>query len=226
MPSSYQVLKEEAFTLYYDFDTTTANATVTLAIVVTKPPFGWFGIGFGSSVMTNTDMFVAQIINGQVGIDDYYSSRKGRPTPDQNYPGGKSNWEFVDYNLNSSMWVVKVKRLVNTGDKYDFVLTQTRDLPICVSWGPSVLGYHYEDYLQLNIDFTQGAKGNARHKASPADLHTWLLLISWGFLIDFALIAARYMRGSNRYMILHAVFASGAVSATLGGVIQLFGLGN
>ena len=226
LPSSYQTLKDDTITLYFDFDYSTENATVTLAIVLTEPPFGWIGIGFGSSTMTDTDMLIAQLINGQVGIDDYFSSRQGRPAPDQNYPGGKSDWEFVDFSLNENIWVVKVKRLVNTGDKYDFALYPNESLPICVAWGNKLLSFHDSNYLQLNINFTQGAKGGASENFNPMDVHAWLLLMSWGFLIDIGLIAARYMKGSNRYLIVHAVFAAGTVGATLGAIIEMLVFGN
>lgn len=226
LPSSYQVLKDGAITLHFDFDNSSANATVTLAVVMSQPPFGWIGIGFGNTVMTNTDMFIAQLTNGQISIDDYYSTKQGRPSLDKNLPGGKSDWEFVDYNLNESMWVVKVKRLVNTGDSYDHVLNQNENLPLCVAWGNKTLSNHKSNYLQLNINFTLGAGGKGVQTISPKDVHTWLLLASWGILVDIGLIAARYMKGSKSYLIVHSIFAGGAVAATLGAVIQMFVFSN
>lgn len=226
LPSSYQILQEDAVSFYFDFDNQTQNKSVTIAVVRTNPPFGWVGIGFGNTQMKDTDIFIAQLINGQVTVDDYYATENIAPTKDVDLPGGASNWEFLDFNVNATTWVVKARRLIDTGDKYDYVLNQSKSLPVIFAWGGGVLANHGPNQSSLHINFTQGASGFAPVTISAKDVHVWLGLVFWGFIIDAGLFAARYFRGTKGYLIAHAVLAGGAAAATVAAVVEMLAICN
>jgi hypothetical protein len=58
----------------------------------------WLGLGFTKN-MTNTDMVIAQIINGnQLTLGDYYSYKHGKPS--LNAPPGPQGLQLLGYSVN------------------------------------------------------------------------------------------------------------------------------
>lgn len=165
LPSSYSILLSDQsaggnlITLYYDFNDT--NQSVTLGVVATNPPFGYIGLGFGRDDMFGTDMVIAIVNNSQVTIDDYWSTRHGRPALDSTIEGCKSSYYLLDSLLNATHLIYTFGRSMAAEDACDFPLTQNSSMYLAYAWKNTSLSNHGKNYGQARINFTQGYTGPA-----------------------------------------------------------------
>ncbi len=113
---------------------------------------------------------------------------------------------------NDGFKVVKLRRLLDTNDKFDAVLSQNSKQDLIWAKGPEKsIAYHgptTSNRAYVTFDFTQGAKGDATLEDSAEKwlkAHEVILIVGWGFLTDIAVIFARYFRSLNFYLDIHAL---------------------
>jgi len=166
LPSSYSVIhtdtdkKTPLITLHYEFDET--KKSVTLGVVATNAPFGFIGIGLGRDDMAGTDMVIAQVVNGAVKIDDYWSAKHGPPSLDSTIPGCKSSYSLLDSLVNSTHLLYTFSRSIAPEDTCDFPLNQDDSLLLGYAWkNTSDISFHGDNFGQVKVNFTQGFQGYA-----------------------------------------------------------------
>ena len=147
-------------TLYYDFNE--ANQSVTLGVVASNPPFGYIGLGFGRDDMFGTDMVIATVNGNQVTLDDYWSTKHGKPALDSTIDGCKSSYYLLDSSVNSTHLVYTFGRSMKPEDNCDFPLTPNASMQVGFAWkNVSNISFHSSNYGQVRVNFTQGYKGYA-----------------------------------------------------------------
>ena len=128
-PSSSFIIKDH-FNIYFDIDST----DITMLIQCTTPN-RYFAIGFGSSGMAGSDIWVFTISGGQIHASDRYGAGYFAP-PSDTSNGGADDLTLLGYEITSSYSLVKVKRALNTGDSNDFTINEG-DTDVIYASGPS-----------------------------------------------------------------------------------------
>eukprot|EP01017_Pseudomicrothorax_dubius_P046636 TRINITY_DN8248_c0_g2_i1.p1 TRINITY_DN8248_c0_g2~~TRINITY_DN8248_c0_g2_i1.p1 ORF type:complete len:256 (+),score=14.73 TRINITY_DN8248_c0_g2_i1:31-798(+) len=181
---------------------------------------GWASIGFGSR-MPRTDMIVVETnpLNGSISVQDRYS--QGYGVPDYDTALGGTNDVTLLNSSNSDGYVsVKFSRKLVTGDRWDAALTPG---PMTIVWAYTKSNT-MEDHGNLagtaNLNFTQGYKSDVavgtEAKAPLTQIHSFVLLIIWGFFIDFGILGVRVAKTKPGYVIRHSVIMNICILVTLG----------
>ena len=220
LPSSYNILTDK-ISLYWDFNIT--NNTIVMALV-TDITLGWVGIGYDSEDMAGStsagvDMTIFAISKDGVSASDYVSFGEAQPPLDINQ-GCQDNIQLLGYTINATKTVITYSRPIDTGDKCDTVLNPSDSYHmIWAYYDTPYLSYHFNNYGSVLTNFVQGASGKSAaiktFKSLITTIHAWFLVIGWGFLIDIALVFGRYLRGWNKYILVHALLAGIIVIGTL-----------
>jgi len=192
LPSSSFIIKDY-FNIYFDIDST----DITMLIQCTTPG-RYFSIGFGTK-MAGSDMWVFTLNNGQIVAEDYYGTGDFTPPKDTS-SGGTNDLTVLGYEITSSYSLVKVKRALHTGDRYDHTLSETYT-DLIFATGPShSLVDHGPTRGHVYAPLINGVKGlvlTSDSSSSAEDLHGFLNIIAWGVLVDIAILVARYLRGTK-----------------------------
>ncbi len=196
--------------VYFDIDST----DITMAIQCNNPGV-YFAIGFGSTGMAGSDIWVFTISGGQIHASDRYGAGYFAPPTDTSN-GGTDDLTLLGYELTSSSSLVKVKRALKTGDPNDYALSQgTVDLIYAVG-SSGILAYHAtRGYVQAPlINGQAGIMLEDVEKFDRVDLHGIFNIIAWGVLVDIAIIVARYLRGT-KFTVLRFVITAQVIHSAL-----------
>jgi len=127
------------FHIFYEVDSTASN--ITIAVRLDKPN-QYFALGFGSS-MTNSDMWIFEIVNGAVVASDSWSTKHAPPAKDTTLDGGRDDIYVLGYEVTESFTTVKVTRALKTSDKWDTVIDiKTTPLIWSTAEGKPTLAIH------------------------------------------------------------------------------------
>eukprot|EP01017_Pseudomicrothorax_dubius_P027768 TRINITY_DN3240_c0_g1_i1.p1 TRINITY_DN3240_c0_g1~~TRINITY_DN3240_c0_g1_i1.p1 ORF type:complete len:169 (-),score=29.24 TRINITY_DN3240_c0_g1_i1:50-556(-) len=116
-PKNKYVLVNNTLELYWEI--VDQNITFALKLNSTK---GWAGVGIGSS-MTGADIITMELINGQIIINDRYSSGRGLPPLDTSR-GGSNSVTLLESDITGGFIQARFTRNLNTTDASDVVITQ------------------------------------------------------------------------------------------------------
>jgi hypothetical protein len=183
------VVINSLFTLYYQFDVNSSNATdstnaseplnnetisnqttpATIDLYMVFQGHNWFALGFGN-VANGTEMIVCEIVNDTIVVSDQYSSNNSLPTPDT-AQNGTSDVTLVDFFMNSTTMIVHITRLQNTSDPLDFVFTGPGNYSITWAYSPSLTLQDYQGdgsrgITNVTLENTNGTLNN-----EPQNLH-------------------------------------------------------
>lgn len=191
-----------------------------------KAQFNSFvGIGFGNG-MQNTDMNILQITSAsQYNLTDSYSTGHSAPKTDFSL-GGTNDLQNITYQDGGNGYgVVSYSRLLNTGDKYDKILSGGSN-PLIVAWGNGLLNYHKSNYIfsafQLiipsNDTNTTDDNSTSDNSTTPDtgyqfsffDLHGYSLIILWTVFNFLGYISARFLKHHKWWIWAH--FASSGLT--------------
>lgn len=191
------------FILYWDFPD---SETIHIGVRWNKK--GYFALGFGSG-MDNVDIIACEKINGEIKVSDKWSIGKNTPLDDSIF-GGTDDLERTGFDFkDQDGWsLVTFKRKLNTGDKYDYVITkELTTMEFAFSSLPT-LSYHGSDKQRFRVILIS----NSNQQGQLFDLqdedykqaHAFGLLIVWTFLVEIPLIAVRYFKNYKYYLAIHA----------------------
>ena len=190
----YSFIIQDYFEVYFEFDTT----DITMVIKCTTPG-RYFSLGFGSSKMSGSDMWVFTLKNSAVQAVDYYGTGDFTPPTDTS-GGGTNDLVLLGWELTSSYSLAKVKRALHTGDSRDVTLSQA-ETDIIFATGPShSLVDHGPTRGHVKFYWRNGIVGLVLTDDSSSgaeDIHGILNILTWGFLVDVAILVARYLRGTK-----------------------------
>lgn len=96
----------------YEFN---ADDTITVGVICYIPN-QYFEIRFGNSTSNDTDVWVFEIVNKEVTVNDYFLSGDGNPKPDTT-ANGRNNLQRMGYEITDTYTLVKFRRAVDTGDE-------------------------------------------------------------------------------------------------------------
>ena len=127
------------FNLFWNFEN---DSVVFLIEFFDKANSLWFGLGFGGFAMNNTDMVWFEIHDAnEIYSFDGWSKGPGRPAADKSL-GGTDDIELLGFRRLDGTNLIKFRRKVNTGDKYD-ALIERRPMNMSFAWGSSSsMNYH------------------------------------------------------------------------------------
>lgn len=132
------------------------NDTANVYFLIETNTTGWFGFGIGSGMTTATDIWVFEVnpSDETVSVLDCFGKDYNGPALDvQN--GGTNDVHIVGYEYNhNGKTVVKFKRLLNTGDVHDQVLSKSVFQGMVAFGAPDqyTVDYHDTNYAQFSFD--------------------------------------------------------------------------
>jgi hypothetical protein len=206
--SSFSVGK--GFDIHYQFE---KNNSITMGLIFQMPQ-RYFALGFGKRLM-NCDMWIFEIFNDKLIMDDYFFLDNDRPYKDVEL-GGKNDLIPLGYQIRDEYVIVKLNRALNTNDKYDKVL-KSGELDLIWAFGddPATMTKSSEQgHFKVSL-----IKEDRLIDEEKEDRHGLLNLLCWGLLIDIGILTLRYLRlrrPSFDYRIPHAIIMATA------GVISLY----
>jgi hypothetical protein len=129
----------------------------TMEIEYVLPGSAFIGIGFGIS-MTQTDMVLGWVYsNGSFAVSDYYSLKRQRPSDDVSL-GGKNDITPVCGMRVANQTVIRFRRLLNTGDKFDVPIAPSGPNDMVYAWldgTPGAVAFHGDNHNHIQVDFSQ-----------------------------------------------------------------------
>lgn len=119
-------------------------------MLITAEISGYFGIGWGGNIMTLVDMLIVNVnvdnkASPVIIVDDSYSYKKGAPVYDTLY-GGTYDITVLGYALTMTSTTVKIQRLMDDKDKFDFQFTADQEVPFDFAFEPNSNTVAYHDY--------------------------------------------------------------------------------
>lgn len=169
---------------------------------------GYIALGFGTS-MSNIDIISAESSANGFTVYDRWSSSQTMPSLDSEI-GGKNDLTSLGALSSDSQGykIVKFIRNLDTGDKFDYVISQKNETFCYAFSDSSTIGFHGSNVFKFSFEFVEGFKGQANlqsnEKSYLIQAHGIGLLIVWSFLVDIALIIVRYFKKLKNYVEIHA----------------------
>jgi hypothetical protein len=121
------------------------------------PGSAFIGLGFGISMM-QTDMVIGWVnANGTFAVSDYYSLKRQKPNDDVSL-GGKNDIIPVCGLRVANRTVIRFRRLLVTGDKFDVPILPSGSNDIIYAWKdgtPGQVAFHDDNHNHLQIDFSR-----------------------------------------------------------------------
>ncbi|OMJ94322.1 hypothetical protein SteCoe_2522 [Stentor coeruleus] len=172
---------------------------------------GYCGIGFGLD-MYNVDMIWAIDSGTLIRVTDGWSEDRVMPDPDIYFSGGTSDLTNIETNSENGVLTVNFRRMLNTGDKYDFILSKDLKLDLCFAYYyTSDFIYHEQNYgsgsLVLSSD-QANAKFDlySKYYKPGYEKHSILMSIMWIALSSISIILARYFKWWWPWVYFHVIF--------------------
>jgi len=201
LTSEIQVTND--FYLYWRFN---SNDTITMAFRWRTG--GFIGLGFGTA-MNGMDVISAEYVNGQLMVFDRWADSTSTPNLDTDIGGTDDVNLIASLNSDSEGFaIVKFNRALNTGDRFDYVITQ-KSVEFCFAYSDlQEISYHGNNKYLFSFQFFEGYKGqavlDAIGKSNLIQAHGIGLLIGWSFLVDISLIIVRYFKNMKYYVEIHS----------------------
>ncbi|KAI9197109.1 uncharacterized protein BJ171DRAFT_239919 [Polychytrium aggregatum] len=231
--AGYSYLFTSDYRISWDIRQTDGYIDITLEYNGT----GWFGFGLGVD-MSNADIYIVDYNSSTtVTVLDCYSSNFQQPNLDTDLGGVNNvmNLRTVVGATSGSRVVVSFSRLLNTGDQYDFVITQSTMPVIFAFTDTQTLGYHgplNRGHALINFFDLSATNVTATGTASSPDsifflkaLHGATMFISFGMMAPLSTFVARYSTKMDSWLNIHQAMSSfifiqvliAAASAIVGG---------
>lgn len=162
--------------------------------------------------MYNVDMIWAVDSGALIRVTDGWSEDRIMPEPDVYYSGGTSDLTNIETKSENGVLTVNFRRLLNTGDKYDFILSKDMKLDLCFAYYyTSDFIYHEQNYgsgsLVLSADQANAEYDLYSKYYKPGyEKHSILMSIMWIALSNIAIILARYFKWWWPWVYFHAIF--------------------
>lgn len=195
---------QDFFYLYWTFN---SNSTVTMALRWNTG--GYFGLGFGTS-MSGMDIIAAEMVNNSIVVSDRYSTGHLTPETDEEL-GGTNDITLLAYIMQDEegFAIAKFNRKLNTGDQYDYVISQ-KEVSFCYAYSTSpTIQYHGLNKETFTFDFVEGQNNTSFIEEEEWDVvtqgHGYGNLMAWGFLAEIGVIVARYFKNMRYGIEIHAV---------------------
>ncbi|CAD8092049.1 unnamed protein product [Paramecium sonneborni] len=206
-----QILIKDEFILEWEYD---KNENIILQIQILK--CDWFGLGFNSDKMLNTDMLLIKIetatINNDNGyyiqIDDMFGNQNMVPYSDtQLY--GTQDWvldSFI-YNNSTDLFIIRVHRKLKTSDKYDYDFSLKKDILSIYAFGRDGQQYHAANRGAFQFELS---KNNQSFQKDYWDQliyngHIILMLLFWSFISDVGIFYGRQLKSYPKYVRVHGM---------------------
>jgi len=120
------------------------------------PGSAFIGLGFGGS-MTQTDMVIGWVFaNGSFAVGDYWSLKRQKPQDDVSQ-GGTNNIFPVCGARVANQTVIRFRRLLVTGDKFDTPISAAGPTDLVYAWRdgqPGQIAFHSDNHNHLQVDFS------------------------------------------------------------------------
>ena len=102
---------------------------------------GYCSIGLGNDNMYPTDMFAVTRNGNSVEIGDYWSSAHVAPSADTSRDGGVEDYTLVSGSYSNDVMTAVFDRKLDTGDKWDWEITEGEEIDYVWAWHSSNAGY-------------------------------------------------------------------------------------
>lgn len=185
---------------------------------------GWCGFGFG------TDMYGTDVI--VVGYDteafawDRYAQTEDTPPFDTDLGGTDditvSPKQLVNGTYTNGTTEVYVRRKLDTGDKYDFVITENKQTDYIWAYNPTTAFVQHSTYGtgSLNLASTQAnltlaSTGSSSGYSDDFDYHGDVMSIVWMGFIPAAIMAARYFKWTWLWFWVHIALGIATIVVTV-----------
>jgi len=180
---------------------------------------GWVGIGYGGSLMENTDYHLFVWLDGFNYMDSWSFDQDD---PSQDFIlGGQDDLTNVTEYADGNDRVVTYNRKVNTGDSYDYKFVEGDNNLQIAWWEKEDVGDHGSLAKTGNIYINFNTK---EVKINPTyyivwEVHGIVMLIAWCILNSIGYITGRLFKHVQLFKWIHA-FTSG----TCGLLNLIFGI--
>jgi len=165
-------------------------------------PDQYFAIGFGSS-MSGSDIWVFEIVNSAISASDRVGIGYTTP-PLDTAQGGEDNLQVLGYEITSSYSLVKITRVLDTGDSNDAVISPGSTTLIWATASSPTLAYHGTSRGVTTVDFEEGTTSGSTvygsgetvtNYSNTIKVHAIVNAIAWLILSDLAIFIVRLFRG-------------------------------
>lgn len=133
-------------------------ASEVLTLEVSAIGSAFVGVGFGGS-MNSTDMVIGWVFaNGTAGAGDFYSFGHEHPKLDTTLPGGHDDVTLVSGSRVGNTTTYRVTRKLDTGDKWDTVLSTTAPTDIIYAsqdGDPGAIQFHFDRHNHARVDLSK-----------------------------------------------------------------------
>jgi len=116
----------------------------------------YVAIGFGTG-MTNLDVVLCWIDNGDVHAVDSWSVGHSLPMPDESF-GGTNDVEAISGSVEGNVMSISFKRLLNTSDSFDVALPSALPFNVAFAWSdgePGNIAYHMKQHGHWQLDLSK-----------------------------------------------------------------------
>ena len=192
------------FDLYYEFKT---DSTIDLMIKNTAGQ-GYFAIGFGTS-MTGADMIICLPSGTTVTCSQYTGNGHVTPSLD-----GTQKLTTVGYDISTSAQIVKLNRLLNTGESGDKTIVDGENEMIWAYHASSTTLVQHSNRGATTVTLsstgtspTSGGEGSSSgsYVDALAMAHGLIIFFGWGLAVDLGLIFMAIGRKYPAYLIIHSL---------------------
>ncbi|KAJ3112347.1 hypothetical protein HK100_002371, partial [Physocladia obscura] len=183
---------------------------------------GWFGFGFGSSMLGADIYFVTKNTSGIYTVQDSWSSAT-IPVPSDVSQGGVDNvvnQQDITASQNFSTRVVKFSRLLDTGDPFDIPIA-SGDMNVIFAYSETnSLTWHGTATVTIAVSRTTISPGlKAIHGAS--------MYLAFGFVYPLGVFMARYSQNMGSWLSIHrslmTIITSNVLMAALTAIVGSYG---
>ncbi|OMJ77414.1 hypothetical protein SteCoe_23016 [Stentor coeruleus] len=182
---------------------------------------GYCGIGFGLD-MYNTDMIWATDT-----VRDGWSEERVMPILDIYYTDGVNDITDVASSSENGVLSVNFRRLLDTGDKYDFVLEKNMELDLCFAYYYTTeFIYHEQNYGSGSLVLATEQKNAkfdyySKYYKEGYEKHAIIMSLSWILLSNIGIIAARYFKWWQPWVYIHIILMTLVLFLTLFSVSKI-----
>ena len=209
-PNSFTI--NNMFNISFEYDA--KNTSITMAIKFNKPG-KYFSIGLGNQ-MRDADIWVFEIINGEVTAKDYTGKGEFTPILDSH-----NDLERLGYEVTPTYSLVKFRRLLDTEDPQDVTIKQGNNDLIWAFGNTPTMSFHGGSagtvQAPLFRGVSQASAGKGKSRRGPPQVvkvHTIVNMIAWGLFADIGIILLRLFKGT-KYKIGRLILPSSVIHSVI-----------
>ncbi|KAJ3028691.1 UNVERIFIED_CONTAM: hypothetical protein HDU68_001111 [Siphonaria sp. JEL0065] len=197
---------------------------------------GWFGFGFGSSMLGADIYFCNVLANGSFSVQDSWSSAT-QPIPSDVSQGGKDsifNVADITSSQSYSARVVEFSRLLDTGDPFDVaIVNQPMDVIFAYSDNNLLVWHGAQNRMSAKVNFFTSLQGLVVVDQGPTispglkAIHGASMYLAFGFIYPLGIFVARYYQNLGTWLSIHrslmTVITSNVLMAALTAIVGSYG---